>query len=229
MPTTATSPFQIKPLPHRGGGPSGEGLSQEMVIEASVLESIRAQIGGRPAEHGGVLGGSREDGVIRHFYFDGTAQRSGGTYSPDHVTVNRLFDETWNPEGINLLGFVHSHPAGCRQPSSGDLVYARNILHAIPSLDQLFLPIIMTVPDTGQFELLPFRAVRDGEGVRAEVMSLRIADDEHQPQLPTTLPDNLQPLRREKIAFCVVICTCLIMVAIINAWRSLRAATRSVR
>ena len=143
-------------------------------ITAPVLEEIRRQIGDRRAEHGGILGGSREDGVVRHFYFDGTARRTGGTYSPDHITVNRLFKDEWNPAGINLLGFVHSHPSGFRRPSGGDLVYARNILQVIPELDRLLLPIVITRPDSGKFELLPFNIVRNGDDVRIEEADLRV-------------------------------------------------------
>jgi hypothetical protein len=107
----------------------------------SVVEEIRKTIGGKPAEQGGVLGGSRKDGVVRHFYFDETAARTGTTYSPDNITINKLLRDEWNPTEINLLGFVHSH-RGLRQPSRGDLDYARKILAAIPELKRLYLPIV---------------------------------------------------------------------------------------
>src|SRR5687767_11968851 len=96
-----------------------------MQITEEVLTAIRQQIGSRPAEAGGVLGGNRASGTVTAFYFDETAATSRGTYSPNHEVVNRLLAEDWNPRGIDLLGFVHSHPAGIRVPSGGDQYYAR--------------------------------------------------------------------------------------------------------
>lgn len=145
-------------------------------VTADVYAEIRRSVGAMPAEQGGVLGGSRRDGVVRHFYFDTSARRTGATYSPDHVTVNRLFQEQWNPAGINLLGFVHSHPGGFGDPSGGDLVYARSILAAIPELERLLLPIVLTEHDAGRFRLLPFGVVRHGRDVRVEPMLLRIEE-----------------------------------------------------
>lgn len=158
---------------HRSLRPAGDRHRPDVLrMDWSVLQQIYHTIGTRRAEHGGVLGGDRATGTVTQYYYDHSASRTGGTYSPDHVVVNRLFAEHWNPEGINLIGFVHSHPAGCRHPSGGDLVYARRILDAIPELPHLVLPIVMTEPDTNRFELLPFRIVRDGDDVRVEEMRL---------------------------------------------------------
>lgn len=176
-----TSTTAFPPCDDSNGGNAPQSGRPVLCISGSVLEEISRQIGERSAEHGGVLGGSRKDGVVRHFYFDDSALRTGATYSPDHVTLNRLFKETWNPAGINLLGFVHSHPAGCRRPSGGDLVYAHNILKAVPDLERLLLPIVMTEPDTGRFQLLPFGIVRDGDDVRVVEMELEVLQERPQP------------------------------------------------
>jgi proteasome lid subunit RPN8/RPN11 len=143
-------------------------------LDAAVLEEIRTSIGSMSAEQGGALGGDRRNGVITHFRFDGSARRTGATYSPDYDSLNRMFAEEWNPAGINLLGFVHSHPPGFRRPSEGDLVYAREILKGIPELTGLFLPIVVTEPDGGRFELLPFVAVQDGDDVRIDEAELLV-------------------------------------------------------
>jgi proteasome lid subunit RPN8/RPN11 len=143
----------------------------------SVLEQIRRTIGSMPAEEGGALGGNRETGVVTHFYFDKSARRTGSTYSPNDKLLNKLFAEKWNPVGINLLGFVHSHPEGCHRPSGGDLAYARKILKYIPELEQLLLPIVMTEPETGTFELFAYAAVREGNRVRLQPADLVLVDD----------------------------------------------------
>lgn len=149
-----------------------------LTITESVLREIYLTIGSRPAESGGPIGGSRASGVVTHFHFDRSAAQTGSTYSPDYQLLNQLFADDWNPNGINLLGFVHSHPPGFRQPSGGDLDYAKRILEAVPELHGLYLPIVITEPDTGCFEIFPFVALRDGKSVRAERMALQIVRDE---------------------------------------------------
>ena len=148
-----------------------------LVISESVMQEIRQTIGNLRAEQGGPLGGNRDSGVVTDFHFDNSARRTGASYSPDTELLNKLFAEEWNPQGINLLGFVHSHPPSFRQPSGGDIEYATRILAAIPELEYLYLPIIMTEPDTGTFTLLPFVALRDGETVKIKQIELVVVSD----------------------------------------------------
>src|SRR5437764_281245 len=82
---------------------------------------------------------------------------------PCHSTANRLFKTTWNPDGVRLRGFAHSHPGRGNTPSGGDETYAERILKAIEDLDCLWLPIINTVPETGQFRLTPWVAYLHGQ------------------------------------------------------------------
>ncbi|MCB1606194.1 MAG: ThiF family adenylyltransferase [Xanthomonadales bacterium] len=128
-------------------------------INWDIIAEIYYSIGQRPAEAGGVLGsgGNRID----HFVFEETSRNSPVTYTPDHQKINRLFDETWGPKGIRLKGFAHSHPPGAISPSGGDLDYAKRILRGIEDLDELFLPIIQTVPDRGVFTVHPWSAVAE--------------------------------------------------------------------
>lgn len=144
--------------------PVEEALPYRLKMTRSVYEAIRRTVGRLPAETGGALGGRYEDEVITAFRFDAEARRTGATYSPNTAFLNRLFKEDWNPRGIRLLSFVHSHPAGCRYVSHGDRVYAARILAAIPELKRLYLPIVMSTGDGMPFEIVPFVALRDGEG-----------------------------------------------------------------
>ncbi|MGI8467323.1 MAG: ThiF family adenylyltransferase [Pyrinomonadaceae bacterium] len=148
-----------------------------LIISELVLREIYQTVGLRRAENGGPLGGSRSSGIVTHYHFDNSAHRTGATYSPNAELLNKLFAEEWNPQDINLLGFVHSHPPGFRQPSGGDIEYASRILAAIPKLEYLYLPIVMTKPDTGSFSLLPFVALRDGETVKIKRIELVIVRD----------------------------------------------------
>lgn len=126
----------------------------------AVLGHIRDTVGVRPAEEGGMLGGPRARGVVTRYHFDETARRTTATYTPDDALLNQLLRKSWNPAGINLLGFVHSHPRSYWRPSGGDMVYAERILAAIPAMDRIVLPIAQTRPDTGAFALHTFVATR---------------------------------------------------------------------
>jgi len=162
-------------------------------ITCNALDAIKQTIGSRPAEYGGLLGGSRDDFLITEFHFDESAHRTSGTYSPHTVSVNKLLRDEWNPAGINLLGFVHSHPPGLRVPSGGDLAYAARILDHVPDLKEILLPLVISEADTGDFEFLPFAVVRDSmRGIRVEKRDLVIVDatqgDTEMEQRPTVLP-----------------------------------------
>lgn len=136
-----------------------------LVLTRRVADEIELTVGARPAESGGVLGGTRGSGVVRAFHDDTTAALSGVTYYPDIAAVNRLLREDWNPAGVNLLGFVHSHPAGSRRPSWNDLHYAERILAGIPELDRLVLPIVQTTTDAGRYTIRGYAATRRGHDV----------------------------------------------------------------
>lgn len=182
-------------------------------INRSVLDEIYQEIGTRHAEYGGVLGGDRQNGTVEHFYFDTSAHRSGATYSPNADLLNQLFAEKWNPKNINLLGFVHSHPSGFRQPSTGDLRYAERILKAIPELNRLLLPIVISEADTGTFELLPFAIIRQKGGVEVIRLQLEVIEDQQQTASKKAQGNRQETFRRvvqaydlRRLAKCRVIC-----------------------
>lgn len=137
--------------------------SMPFAITREAYELIEKTIGSRPAETGAVLGGSRAKGLITHVHPDPTGAITRSTYSPDIAEVNRLLREEWDPEGIDFMGFVHSHPAGNPRPSGGDQVYAERILQALPALGELRMPIVQTWIDTGRYQLNGFVAVRSSE------------------------------------------------------------------
>jgi proteasome lid subunit RPN8/RPN11 len=145
-------------------------------ITRDVYDEIARTVGSLHAEHGGALGRREEDDVVRYFRFDETALNTGATYSPDHEALNEMFKSDWNPKGIRLAGFVHSHPSRFARPSAGDLEYARRILAAIPDMPNIFLPIVLTKPDTGKFTIVPFIVTRNGDSVQDHPVDLEILD-----------------------------------------------------
>lgn len=161
-------------------GHNREIVARPFRILRRTLEAIRQTVGSLPPETGGMLGGNRETGVVTHFHFDRDANRTRGTYSPDCEKLNQILAEEWNPSGIQLMGFVHSHPRGVRFPSAGDEVYACKILAAVPDVDRLLLPIVMAGGSDGRFELLPYAVVRDGDSVRVSKLNLLVVDGNDQ-------------------------------------------------
>ncbi len=147
----------------------------------SVYEAIQASVGRYPAETGGILGGSRSDGVVRYYHFDTAARRSGASYSPDTESLNALLRDQWNPRGINMLGFVHSHPVYVPGLSTGDLRYARRILLWNQEIERLLLPIVVSEPDGGQFQIYAYSVVRHQHRrnrVHIEVHDLELVEDQ---------------------------------------------------
>lgn len=140
---------------------------EPMIVSAGVALGIENTVGRFPAEQGGVLGG-RPGGPVERFHFDGSADRTGSTYSPDVASVNRLIEQRWNPRGLRFKGFVHSHPVGFVRPSHGDEIYASRILSAIKDLDELLIPIAQSAGDGAPYSLRGFRAVRRDHRVRIE-------------------------------------------------------------
>ncbi|MFH2124130.1 MAG: ThiF family adenylyltransferase [Pseudomonadota bacterium] len=134
-------------------------------LDWTVLESVIKTIGQHKAETGGVMGGNGDAECANYFRFDLTSRNTASTYSPDHTFFTNLFRTRWNPLGIRLRGFIHSHPGNLSSPSYGDQVYAERILNVIEDLQCLWLPIVNTVPDTGRFQLTPWAVYRAQTGV----------------------------------------------------------------
>jgi len=131
-----------------------------MTILPQVCEEIKAFIGLHPAERGGILG-RNEQGIITRFIADPGAITDATTYTPNVERINQEIQK-WKSEGISFAGFIHSHPPGVMHLSSADVSYAGTILEAMPKLDKLWLPIAMTVPDSGTFKIIPFAAIPQG-------------------------------------------------------------------
>lgn len=118
---------------------------------------IMCTIGTRYPETGGVLLGPVGSNDVTDFYFDVTAQCSGATYSPDHLTIRRKMREEWLPFGIDMKGLVHSHPGNYDRLSEGDMVYIQRLLEINPEMSVFAAPIVF--PE--QFRLHAFVVLAD--------------------------------------------------------------------
>lgn len=135
----------------------------------SVSAEIQRTIGTFPAETGGVLGGNLQTGEITHFYFDEHAVRTPVTYTVEANRINPVIEE-WNQADIHLMGFCHSHPRGCEQPSAPDVEYARRILNRADNraLDRFLIPIVQTAA-SGTFSMRLFSVVKNSESTIYEI------------------------------------------------------------
>jgi proteasome lid subunit RPN8/RPN11 len=123
----------------------------KMRFVRSAYEAIRRTVGFRPAESGGLLVGSREDFVVQKFIFDKNAKVSRATYTFDVDFLNAELERLWDEEGLQLLGFLHSHPYGYSHLSPPDKMYFTRQFNHIDT-PKFLTPIVFTEPDGG-FEL----------------------------------------------------------------------------
>lgn len=114
-------------------------------------KKIMNSICSRPAESGGILLGPIGTNEVTDFYFDHGANCTGATYSPDHVTLNRKMKEEWLPAGIDMKGFVHSHPGHLDRLTSGDLSYIKRLLKKNTDMDMFIAPIVIP----GEYRMRP--------------------------------------------------------------------------
>ena len=163
-------------------------------ISSDVMQQISSTVGCLEPETGGMLGGNREQRLVTDFYFDGTARRTHGTYSPDVEACNRVLSERWNPRGIEMVGFVHSHPVRFATPSTGDLVYAASILRNNPGLRSMILPIVQSRSEAGAFDCRAYVAELGGNEVNVTVARL---DETPIRTLPMTDPPPMFERVRE--------------------------------
>lgn len=174
-------------LADRGNPQDIEARGLRFAISPAVLAAISDFIGGYPAERGGILG-CDPDGVIRHFEPDPTARCGAGAYDPDNEKMNHVI-KCWREDDIEFCGFAHSHPPGVRTLSAHDEWYAAKILAAFEKLDRLWLPVVMTVPDSGHLELIPY-AVIPSERDRTQCCIAKATLDVVDGQAVTVVPER---------------------------------------
>jgi hypothetical protein len=105
--------------------------------------------------------GRDPDGVVRHFEPDLSARCTSVAYDPNIDHLNKVIKTNWKPNQIEFCGFVHSHPGGYARLSGADHWYAGEILACFKKLPYLWLPIVLSRPDAGRFQFLPFVAFPD--------------------------------------------------------------------
>lgn len=137
----------------------------KMVFSESAYNHINDTVGSFPAETGGILLGSLDDFKVQRFVFDPNGKTNSAAYDPDIDFLNKELKKA-RKEGLDLLGFVHSHPRGVSRLSGdfgngiGDLGYIKRILDAFEHLDKFLVPIVYSSVD-GEFKVFPYVAYRN--------------------------------------------------------------------
>ena len=148
--------------PHKYG--ANRAIRPVVRIAHKVCKDIMLTIGARPPESGGILLGPIGTSDITDFFFDGHANCTGSTYTVDGATLRRKMKDEWLPAGIDMKGFVHSHPGTFDRLSSGDLAYIKNSLGKNKE-DKIFIAPIVIPPE---FRLRPLVVLRDNPNVARE-------------------------------------------------------------
>jgi hypothetical protein len=141
------------------------GLHQQpspIAMSRHVVCAIMCSIGAHEPETGGILLGPIGTSRITDFYFDVTARCTGGTYTPDHVTLRRKMQEEWLPSGLDFKGFVHSHPGRLDRLNGGDMIYIRRLLDKNPDIKAFAAPIVIP----REFYLRPIVVLSDRPDVQ---------------------------------------------------------------
>ncbi len=133
-------------------------------ISRNVCKDILHTIGSQKPESGGILLGPIGSNDVTDFFFDNHGSCTGSTYSPDHVTLMRKMKEEWLPAGIDLKGFVHSHPSRFDSLSAGDMTYINRLLDINDDMPMFIAPIV--IPQ--EFRMRPIVVLRDKPRVPRE-------------------------------------------------------------
>ncbi len=160
--------------PHRDMvlDPSAAFESPALYMTYEAYQSVMRSVASRPAETGGILLGPIDSDEVTGFYFDGSADCTGGTYSPNHPVLVSKMKSEWVPSGLDMKGFVHSHPGDYARLSPGDLVYIERLLAINPDMGVFAAPIV--IPH--QFRMQPIVVLREAPCVQRHARLILIED-----------------------------------------------------
>ncbi|MGB1295742.1 MAG: hypothetical protein ACPG6V_09695 [Flavobacteriales bacterium] len=149
-------------------------MANKFRITTSAYNEILATIGSKKAETGGMLFGSRDNFVVTRFVFDKDAKTTSATYSVNTAYINPMITKLWEEEGLESLGFIHSHPRGYDKLSPPDKAYLQSQFRLIP-VDYFLAPIVFSARD-GAFKFFPFIYHKDQS---VELADLEIVPDNY--------------------------------------------------
>lgn len=166
-----------------------------MKITTSAYTEMLQTVGSRPAESGGLLFGSRKDWVVTRFLYDKNAKTTQSSYSFNVSYLNPMIDKL-SEEGLQLLGFFHSHPHGYKQLSQPDINYFKKQFGNIP-VDRFLVPLMFPATD-GTYDFIPYVFHKDGT---VEQTQLELLPDDYHRYSITEATENLEKVKTKAIPF----------------------------
>lgn len=151
--------------------PTGAGNSgnpddpAQPTFDKAVLDAFRENVGRHRAETGGILACSGDLRVIDVYRYDEVGSQHGATstsYSYDVPTLSLQVHE-WRQQGIQPVGFIHSHPHNYRHPSYSDLANASYLMEFFRNREFFYMPIMIN-DKAGCYRLYMFVARRTDDG-----------------------------------------------------------------
>ena len=165
-------------------------------ITTSAYHEMLRNVGSITAEAGGLLFGTTDDYVVQKFIYDKDAVTTRTTYSFNAPFLNSKIDEL-RREGLEPVGFFHSHPPFAQQLSNPDKMYFKSQFKNFPNHDRFIVPLMFPAVD-GQYDFIPYLIYKNG---RVEKATLELLPDNYQiyierppellPPIPTGVAETL--------------------------------------
>lgn len=153
--------------------PAGTFRSQSIRFSKSAYAKIQETLGTLKPEQGGILGISNEEDIVDFFVHDKKADVGTYEYSPNVSYIDEVINNEWAPNGIEFVGFIHSHPYGSSRLSSADIQYAKRIMKAF-GLSYLFMPLANSNQDAS-FQIHGYYVQKKGTVIPCEI---EVVDEE---------------------------------------------------
>jgi proteasome lid subunit RPN8/RPN11 len=105
-------------------------------------QSVMKALGEVEPEAGGLLLGPRDSDLVTHFHRDEEGVGTPVSFTLGAKGLNSAL-KLYKEAGLEMKGFVHSHPRRVKAPSAPDLEYAAQLLHnpRNEGADELLIPI----------------------------------------------------------------------------------------
>jgi proteasome lid subunit RPN8/RPN11 len=113
------------------------------VTDAVYMHVLRELAYAPPERMGVLLGPKDHDRLLTHFIADPTGNSTSASFTIDRERLQPLLDPYFAC-GLDIKGYVHSHPSGCTRPSAGDLAYLRGLFARAGNskTTEFFFPIV---------------------------------------------------------------------------------------